>query len=104
MKGISLPINVIVIIVLAMIVLLAVIALFFGVWKPEQLTVEAAKNNACNMLVSTGCDSASSIVVRDFDANQDGEVNSEDTLLALCDTWYNIDDDFECRKTICRCE
>lgn len=105
MKGVSLPINVLVIVVLALIVLLAILALFYGVWKPEGITLEAAKNNACNMLLSTGCNDPSTIVVRDFDADRNGEANSAgDTLLALCENWYSISDPYDCKKIVCKCE
>jgi len=116
MKGMELPINVMVIVVICVIVLLAVVALFFGVWNPFKTTatLETAKNNACQMLVSMGCPSnPESISVRDFDANRNGTVNDDgtgtiswdsnhdcysaaatnnigDNLASLCVCYYNL--------------
>jgi len=125
MKAVELPINVMVIIVICVIVLLAIVALFFGVWNPGKgsITLEAAKNNACQMLVSMGCPSnPESISVRDFDANRNGMVNdaggiawnagtdcglsattSGDNLASLCVCYYNLLDADSCRKTLCGC-
>jgi hypothetical protein len=129
MKGVELPINTIVIVVIALAILLALIALFFGVWTPGSsgITLDAAKNNACHMLVSTGCRDAKQINVRDFDADKDGildtgssgtrtlvcvdgEAGGNDNLFMLCKCWYGItgtDDpslNLNCRRDICNCE
>ena len=115
MKGLELPISTIVVIVIVLIVLLAVVALFFGVWNPgrSSISLEAAKNNACQMLISTGCVDSNNIIIRDFDADGDGNygvdatgtpVDSDDTLLALCQTYYNINIDSECRTQVCHCD
>ena len=114
MKGVSLPINIIVIIVIAMIVLLAIIALFMGVWEPDTLIVEAAKNNACNVLVSTGCDDTTKVYITNFDVDGDTEmgvddlgapVDTDDNLQTLCEKYYSVGygNDIECRTTVCRC-
>ena len=103
MKGVSLPINVIVIIVIAMIVLLAIIALFMGVWDPDQLAMEAAKNNACNMLVSTGCEDTDDIKLSNYDATGDGNIDDADTLTKLCEK-YDIYDKTECAQKLCKCK
>ena len=124
MKGVELPINVIVIVVLALVVLLGILALFSGVWTPgvAGISLEAAKNNACQMLVSTGCDSPASIIVKDFDADKDGTLNearsdvnnnadactpgaatnSGDNLYMLCKCWYGADET-DCETRICGC-
>ena len=129
MKGVELPINVLIIVVIALAILLALIALFFGVWTPSSsgITLDAAKNNACHMLVSTGCRDAAQINVRDFDADKDGHLNepgtttgasclpsdsassSSDNLFMLCRCWYGITGDdptlnLKCRQNICNCE
>jgi len=127
MKGMELPINVMVIIVICVIVLLAIVALFFGVWNPGKgsITLETAKNNACQMLASMGCHQApESIAVRDFDANRNGALNDQggigsepwvyndncpgtagsgDNLATLCLCYYNLLDADSCRKTLCGC-
>jgi hypothetical protein len=121
MKGIELPINVLIIIVIVLIVLLAVIAFFFGTWNPGVIGVslESAKNNACQMLISTGCGNPANIVVNGFDANKDGEINPGigwvsgscgttstygDNLAALCECHYYLPDVDDCAEQLCRCE
>jgi hypothetical protein len=130
-KGVELPINVIVIVVICLVVLLAIIALFFGVWTPGKtsITLEAAKSNACQMLVSMSCNSYSQdISIRDFDANKNGNlsdagnpsiiadtngnwnyndncgsgVKSGDNLASLCICYYNRQNDNDC-KNLCGC-
>ena len=77
MKGMEMPISTIVIIVIVLIVLLAVIAMFFGVWNPgvSGISLEAAKDSACQRLVSIGCVDTTQIVVNDFDADRDGTLD-----------------------------
>lgn len=125
MKGVELPINTLIVVVIALAILLALIALFFGVWTPGSsgLNLDAAKNTACHMLVSTGCRDAAQINVNDFDANKDGNLQSgtgtgdcetggDDNLYMLCKCWYNIrppiyaEDTINqnCRQIICNCE
>ena len=129
MKGISLPINAIIIIVLVLIVLLAIIALFYGVWPNGQGTVnlEAAKNNACQLMASMGCNAdTETFKITNFDADKDGLVGDSeatgawnwnsgsgdcgntntnaDTLAALCQCYYGISDDAECKRTVCGCK
>jgi hypothetical protein len=124
LKGVELPINALIIIVLCLIVLIAIIVLFSGTWNSGKgtITQEAARNNACQLMVATRCTAnPESIVVRDFDADKDGVLNTPgagknncgtaqgDTLYMLCKCWYGINDvvptDFnkDCRS-ICMCE
>jgi hypothetical protein len=113
LRGVELPINVIIIIVICLIVLLAIVALFFGVWNPGKgtLTLEAAKNNACQMLVSMGCNQyPESISISDFDADKSdsggcsfgGSSVSGDNLDSLCKCWYNLNSE-SCKTTLCGC-
>jgi len=117
LKGVELPINTIVILVIALIILLAIIALFFGIWTPGVggVSLEAAKDNACLLLTSTGCGDTSSIIVKDFDADKDGNLNEAnsntgncgsddagDNLFMLCKCHYNKDES-ECRTDVCNC-
>lgn len=122
MRGVELPINTMIIVILCLVVLLAIVVLFFGVWNPGKgvLTQEAAKNNACQLLIASRCNvNPETIIVRDFDADRDGNLNTlgagigdcgtaqGDTLYMLCKCWYGIpvstDFDKNC-KTICMCE
>jgi len=127
MKGISLPIEAIIIIVIALIILLSVIAIFFGVFNPTKsgIDLETAKTNACQMLTSMNCvPLTSSISVTNFDADRDGIIgdpgtnvgecndpppptggdSSQDNLYMLCKCYYAIDDEDFCKTNICRCE
>ncbi|MBI1972146.1 MAG: hypothetical protein HYS53_02495 [Candidatus Aenigmarchaeota archaeon] len=56
-KGVSLPIDMLVILAIAVIILIAVVAVFMGVWNPFA-TNQAARaefNKQCQVLVNTGC-------------------------------------------------
>ena len=94
----ELPINVMVIVVIAIIVLLAVAMLFFNVWTPgkDTLALEAAKNSGCQKLVSIGCNNVndlSTITVSGLET--DGITN----LQGVCDELGASD----CYK-MCGCE
>jgi uncharacterized membrane protein YgcG len=123
LRGVELPINTMIIVILCLVVLLAIVVLFFGVWNPGKgvLTQEAAKNNACQLMIASRCNVLpETITVRDFDADRDGTLNTVgagklacgtaqgDTLYMLCKCWYGINDalpDFDKNcKTICMCE
>jgi len=125
LRGVELPINTMIIVVLCLIVLIAIVVLFFSTWDPGKgtLSQEAARNNACQLMVATRCTANPvNIVVRDFDADRDGFLNTAgagtgacastpgqgDTLYMLCKCWYGISDalpDFdENCKDICMCE
>lgn len=124
MKGAELPINTLIIIVIALVILIAVIAIFFGVYNPskEGINLEAAKSNACQMLASMNCGvSPASIIINNFDADKDGTVGDigtwtwgdscspspaadGDNLASLCACQYSINtNDADCRKTVCGC-
>lgn len=53
MKGAELPINIIIVFILALAVLIAMIAVFMGVWTPGSagLGQESAKNSGCQKYV-----------------------------------------------------
>jgi hypothetical protein len=132
LKGVELPINAIIIILLCIAVLLAVITMFFGVWRPGQgsISLEAAKSSGCQMLSSMGCNAmTASIPIRGFDANKDGTlsegsaksiittattcpltISTQDNLLMLCQCWYLITGadenavDSKCKKQVCGCQ
>jgi hypothetical protein len=105
------------------IVLLGILALFSSVWNPSStgLSLEAAKNNACQLLASMGCNGdTSSIAVNNFDANKNGRSNdagfasdfpnacpgvawTNDNLAALCACYYGKTDEPSC-KSLCGCQ
>lgn len=126
MKGVELPINVLILVVLGLIILLAILGLFYGVWTggASGVNLESAKNSACQLLISTGCnDNIETIYTNNFDADKDGTLDtgfglgqcnevptigpSKDNLRMLCKCWYNIPDDRiieDCKKLICNCD
>ena len=121
MKGISLPINVLVIIVLALIILIAILALFYGIWPSgvSGVNLVAVKNNACQILLDTGCGETRLIQINNFDADKDGSIdpstgwtwgtacpptdpNLGDNLASLCACYYPIADELGCQD-LCGC-
>ncbi len=56
-KGVSLPIDMLVILAIAVIILIAIVAVFMGVWNPFATNQQARANfnTACQVLVNTGC-------------------------------------------------
>ena len=63
----------------------------------------SARSAACEELALGNCNvSINSIIVRDFDANNDNNINEKDTLFELCKNFYNIYTEAECKKQ-CGC-
>jgi hypothetical protein len=78
MKAMELPISTLIVVIIAVLLFLALLALFNGVWNPNKGSMdrETAKNNACQMLVSMRCITMpENIAVHDFDANKNGNLN-----------------------------
>jgi Tfp pilus assembly protein PilW len=86
MKGVALPIEVLVIIVIAVIVLLGMVAVYFAGWTPfaETAGVDAVKNNACKKLAYDCSKDPKDVLVTDLDADQDENADSGTTW-----TWYD---------------
>jgi len=121
MKGAELPINTLIVIVLGVIILVAVIAIFFGPYFQTAggVNLETAKSNACNMLASLRCNvNTYTIQINNFDANKDGSKNpgeelayppsclpagGYDNLARLCICYYGITDEDACIHTVCNC-
>jgi hypothetical protein len=126
-KGIELPINILVIVAIAVIVLLGIIALYFTGFGPFSgaTALEGIKNSACRQLVQTyncaGTTTAASITITNFDANNDGAINgavtfgtwgvaancnaaatSADNLASLCQCRYGRTTEAACRQ-MCGC-
>lgn len=115
MKGIELPVNVLIILVLGLIILIAVIVLVQNGSKPatDSVDLTTAKNNACQMLVSLGCHvNPQSVRISNFDANKKDGLDAGDNLMELCKNYYLIDgsnDNYasvedQCRVEICGCD
>ena len=66
-------------------------------------TLESVRYQACQTLVNTGCKSSTgSIALKYWDANKDEKMDSSDTLFALCQNYYNITSETNC-KELCGC-
>ncbi len=120
MKGIELPISTLVIIALVLLVLLGVLSLWMSGWVggAGSISVEAAKNSGCSLLMRNYQTCASvnpaSIIydstnpccygIVDYDVNQDGTTGTPgvDTLQALCGRYYGAPTASDCRK-VCGC-
>jgi hypothetical protein len=110
MKGIELPINVLVIIVIAVIVLLGIIAVYFAGWTPfaQSSGVDAVKNAGCRMVVyncsielDTILFDGSNIGLPTYDVNDDGIYDSDDNMEELCRIHFDADPT-QCAK-LCGC-
>jgi hypothetical protein len=129
MKGVELPINTMVIVVLAVIILLALVAMYFSGFGPFSTAVglEGVRGDACRRLVQeNGCRvSTSTIGISDYDANKNNkmgttEINTGwtwgtggsvcgqfaagdgDNLASLCNCTYGLTTETACRG-LCGC-
>ncbi len=106
MKGVEMPINILVIVIIAIIVLTAMVVIFSGVWSSGSGTIglETAKSNACQILITMGCDTdPESVPVNNFDSNGDTKKDSNDNLAELCKRYYSTGDDMDKCRGICGC-
>jgi len=110
-KGVELPINILVIVAIAVIVLLGLIALYFVGWGPfaGAAGLEGVKNAACRELVQENrCNltTLSLIPTPNFDADKDGTPGETaaagDNLDNLCEKYFNYPDDADCGR-LCGC-
>jgi hypothetical protein len=108
MKGIELPINILVIVAVAIIVLLGVIALFYSSWftGTAPVSLEAAKSQSCNAMSRAGCNASPSDISVNYDANKDGTIDGGDTLDQLCIEYYGVietatDFEHQCMNRVC---
>jgi len=126
MKGIELPINILIIVATAVIVLIAVIAMFYPAFNSGSVTMtsESAKSAACQVLVeakncgkTTPATNTYGIRVNNFDANKDNTplagteaaypaaclpTGGNDNLARLCVCYYSITTEAGC-KALCGC-
>ena len=106
MKGIELPINILVIVAVAIIVLLGVVALFYSSWfqGTQPLSLDAAKSQACSSAARIPCgDTVPDNIDVNFDSDQDGDIDGDDSLMKLCENYYNIADSagLTCLSRVC---
>jgi hypothetical protein len=123
MKGLELPINVLIIVAIAIIVLIALVAMFYPNFKNSSITVNSDiyKSSACQIMMDRQCaPSPSEITIANFDADQDGQQDSgsvwtfgtskcrdkagtgKDNLASLCECYYSITNENSC-KALCGC-
>ncbi len=116
MKGIELPINALIIIAVALLVLLGIVALWMSGWSggSQGVTIEAAKAAGCGALMrnSSGCTGAdpsyiyfngNTPPVPKFDVNGDSSINTEDNMTALCMRYYGTGTDKNACRRVCGC-
>ncbi len=104
-KGVELPINILVIVAIAVIVLLGLVALYFVGFNPFSTTagLEGIKNKACQTLVQTNnCGVLTSTIQVNYDVNDDSQVTAADTLDLLCSNFYSRTSEAAC-KGLCSC-
>ena len=105
MKGVELPINILVIVAIAVIVLLGLVALYFVGIGPFSVNTaqDAAKNDGCRDFLNGDCTNMA--VGVPFDVDGSGTVvPTVDTLDLLASTFYGCTaGDIECIRKLCLC-
>jgi len=117
MKGITLPVNVLVLVAIAVIVLMGLVGLYFTGFSPfgQASGVESVKNEACrDLLIVKRClNATNTIKITKFDANKNGVNDSgtnwnwgsgtgDDNLAALCYNYFGARNESQC-KSVCTC-
>lgn len=103
MKGVELPINILVIVAIAVIVLLGLVALYFTGFGPFSQVAgqEAIKNQACAELnPREGCTADPATLSINYDVDGDGIMN--DFWQDFANQFYGCTD-AACAKRICGC-
>jgi amino acid transporter len=101
-KGVELPINILVVVAIAVIVLLGLVALYFIGFNPFSVTtaLESAKNNGCRDYLhqSPVCDDSALVATTYTDSP---------TLYDFTDTYYGCNStgthDEACVRRVCGC-
>lgn len=104
MKGVELPINILVVVAIAVIVLLGLVALYFIGFNPFSVTtaLDSAKNNACRSYLNqypTVCGDATTVSL-------DYPAGTATDLAAFTNTYYgctNTATDEACVRRVCGC-
>jgi hypothetical protein len=124
----ELPVNVLIIIALGLIVLFAILSVFYPSWSNGIIAANSgtAKSAACQKLIDNDCllKGTNTIAIESFDADRDGLTGTadqsgssnwawnpadcgaqntrNDNLAALCTCYYQITTEAEC-KNLCGC-
>lgn len=126
MKGIELPINALIIIAIAVIVLIALVVMFYPNFNSSTETVNSDiyKSAACQIMIDRRCQAdPQDIPLAKFDADRDGVADGgndwtfgtllnndcggdagdgNDNLASLCECYYSLRSDEDC-KALCGC-
>ncbi len=107
MKGVELPINILVIVAIAVIVLLGLVALYFTGFGPFSAVAgqEAIKNRACETLnPRAGCQTDPYQVEVNYDVDGDGLIDAADTWGNFTELFYGCaSGDSACARRVCSC-
>lgn len=101
LKGIEMPVNSVIVIALAVMVLLMLATFFFGgTGQTRSVSIESAWGEGCNILkVRYNCDGSKVSEIRTADITGDG---IEDSLLAICKIKYGEKaTKYGCRNICC---
>jgi hypothetical protein len=101
-KGVELPINILVVVAIAVIVLLGLVALYFIGFNPFSVTtaIESAKNNGCRDYLHQNpvCDDSSKVILT---------ITGAPTLSDYTDAHYGCNStathDESCTRRVCGC-
>ncbi len=104
-KGVSLPINMIIIMIIAVLALLVIIAFFMPGWfgQTGSIDVETAFNRGCNTLATLrGCDAdaVEDIIIPGFDHDRN---NEDDSLLEVCQLKAVVSSNEDCAHLCPQC-
>jgi hypothetical protein len=103
-KAITLPVNILVIVAIAVIVLMGLIAIYGVGFNPfsSAINLESMKNVACRKISFSACKINAADITVNFDANKDGATDNSDTFLELCKNFFGRSDELSC-KQLCGC-
>ena len=91
--------------IVGIVVIIIIVGILFLFTKPSGIPISSptSKGLACTELVKSNCEkTTNSIIVKNFDANKDGKIDSSDTLFELCKNYYGRETDSECKR-VCDC-
>lgn len=107
MKGLAIHVEQLIIIIVAVLVLLAIITFFLGMWNPKWMLCRAKLTQACQLIQGNGCgqgyinpDSVdTSFIEKDFGGSSSS--SSKLSVLDVCKK-CDINDETQCLKN-CAC-
>ncbi len=112
MKGIELPVNMLVIIAIAVLVLLGLVGMYMAgmLGGGPPMTIQAAKAAACAQMMNEQCNRNPADYHVNYDANGDTKVDSKDNLQLLCNNNLGCGSEATdnaklvcCKQRVCGC-